>query len=69
MNLFGCLSLHDPSKIRSIFLTSKFSILPPSSYPIHKTKTGTANRWETTTNSNPPGQQVFGFALLPASAS
>ncbi len=24
-------------------------------YPGHKTKTGAANRWETTTNSNPPG--------------
>jgi hypothetical protein len=43
-------SVCDPAKI---FLTSKFSYLPFSN-PTHKTKTWTANRWETT-NSNPHG--------------
>jgi hypothetical protein len=38
--------------LQKIFLTSKFSYLLFSN-PIHKTKTGTANRWETT-NSNLP---------------
>jgi hypothetical protein len=43
-------SVSVPAKI---FLTSKFSYLLFSN-PTHKTKSGTANRWETT-NSNPPG--------------
>jgi hypothetical protein len=38
--------------LQKIFLTSKFSYLLFSN-PTHKTKTGTANRWETT-NSNLP---------------
>jgi hypothetical protein len=38
-------SVCDPAKI---FLTSKFSYLLFCN-PTHKTKTGTANRWETTT--------------------
>ncbi len=43
-------SVCDPAKR---FLESKFGYLPFSN-PTQKTKTGTANRWETT-NSNPPG--------------
>jgi hypothetical protein len=47
-------SVCDPAKI---FLTSIFSYLLFSN-PAHKTKTGTANRWETT-NSNPTGPIVM----------
>ncbi len=44
----------DPAKI---FLTSKFSYLLVS-IPTHKTKTRTANRWETT-NSKAPGPIIM----------
>ncbi len=59
-------SVCDPT---GLFLTSKYRYLLFSN-PTHKTKSGTANRWETT-NSNAPGpiklsgksQQMLGFAV------
>ncbi len=67
------------TSFKNIFFTSKFSYLLFSN-PTHKTKTGTANRWETT-NTNPRlpfklsnqstagQQQVLGFAVPRTSLS